>query len=118
MLSTKDKGTLIQIGKRCERILDKTQNINKDVFDHSDDLKEVICFNLFQIGELAHNLSKDFTNDYNGIPWKQIINMRNKIVHRYVTVEFDVVWNTAINDIPALKDYCKKILDENQTISS
>ena len=75
-----------------------------------DDIKEVVCFNLFQIGELANGLSVEFIKEYNKIPWKQIIGMRNRIVHGYDTINLEIVWNTAIESIPELKEYCKEIL--------
>ena len=113
MLTTKDKGILLQIVKRCNRINEILSNVNKREFDSDDNIKELACFSLFQIGELANSLSPDFIINYNEIPWKQIVGMRNKIVHGYATVEFDIVWNTAKDSVPKLKGYCKKILSDN-----
>ena len=67
---------------------------------------------MFQIGELAKGLSDEFLKEYNKIPWKQIIGMRHRIVHGYDTIDLEIVWNTAIESIPTLKDYCKEILTE------
>ena len=110
MLGVKDKGILLQIIKRCNRVIVKVSNINENEFALNDDIKEVVCFNLFQIGELANCLSVEFINEYNKIPWKQIIGMRNRIVHGYDTINLEIVWNTANESIPELKSYCKKIL--------
>ena len=111
MLRVKDKGILLQIVKRCNRIIDKVSNINENDFSLNDDIKEVVCFNLFQIGELANGLSIEFINEYNKIPWKQIIGMRNRIVHGYDTINLEIVWNTANESIPELKIYCNQILE-------
>lgn len=111
MLGVKDKGILLQIVKRCNRIIDKVSNINENDFSLNDDIKEVVCFNLFQIGELANGLSIELINEYNKIPWKQIIGMRNRIVHGYDTINLEIVWNTANESIPELKVYCKQILE-------
>ena len=110
MLGVKDKGILLQIIKRCNRVIEKVSNINENEFALNDDIKEVVCFNLFQIGELANGLSAEFTKEYNKIPWKQIIGMRNRIVHGYDTINLEIVWNTANESIPELKSYCKEIL--------
>ena len=110
MLGVKDKGILLQIIKRCNRVIEKVSNISETEFALNDDIKEVVCFNLFQIGELANGLSAEFTKKYNKIPWKQIIGMRNRIVHGYDTINLEIVWNTANESIPELKSYCKKIL--------
>ena len=100
MLGVKDKGILLQIVKRCNRIIDKVSNINENDFSLNDDIKEVVCFNLFQIGELANGLSIELINEYNKIPWKQIIGMRNRIVHGYDTINLEIVWNTFVCGIP------------------
>ena len=110
MLGVKDKGILLQIIKRCNRVIEKVSNISETEFSLSDDIKEVVCFNLFQIGELANGLSVEFIKEYNKIPWKQIIGMRNRIVHGYDTINLEIVWNTANESIPELKSYCKEIL--------
>ena len=110
MLGVKDKGILLQIIKRCNRVVEKVSNISEAEFSLNDDIKEVVCFNLFQIGELANGLSVGFLKEYNKIPWKQIIGMRNRIVHGYDTINLEIVWSTAIESIPELKSYCKEIL--------
>ena len=111
MLDTKDYGVLKQIIKRCERIKDKTTNISQNIFYSSEDIIEVICFNLFQIGELVGKLSIDFTARYNGVPWKQIKGMRNKIVHGYDTIDKTIVWDTIEISIPILANYCLEVLN-------
>ena len=54
MLGVKDKGILLQIIERCNRVTSKVSNITEAEFSRNDDVKEVVCFNLFQIGELAN----------------------------------------------------------------
>ena len=111
MVSIKDKGILLQIVKRCNRIIDKISVMTQDDLIKNEDVKEVICFNLFQIGELANGLSEEFVKEYNGIPWKQIIGMRHRIVHGYDTINLDIVWNTAVDSIPPLNEYCSNIVN-------
>ena len=110
MLGVKDIGIVLQIIKRCNRIIDKLTNLNETEFALNEDIKEVVCFNLFQIGELANGLSAEFVKEYNKMPWKQIIGMRNRIVHGYDTINLEIVWNTANESILELKEYCKEIL--------
>ena len=56
-------------------------------------------------------LDKILKKEYSKILWKQIIGMRNRIVHGYDTINLEIVWNTAIESIPELKEYCKEILN-------
>lgn len=111
MLTIKDKGILLQIIKRCNRVIEKVSNISEIEFSIDEDIKEVVCFNLFQIGELANGLSIEFIKDYNKMPWKQIVGMRNRIVHGYDVINLEIVWDTANNSIFELINYCKYVLD-------
>ena len=65
MLDVKDEGRLRQITKHCTKIINKINSISQKQFNKDEDLREIICFNIFQIGELAKRLSTDFTQKYN-----------------------------------------------------
>lgn len=110
MLNIKDKGRLTQIIKHCKRIEEKITNIDRNEFDINDDIREIICFNIFQIGELAKGLSSELINKYDKVSWKQIKGMRDRIGHGYETIDVDIVWNTARENIIELDKYCEEIL--------
>lgn len=111
MLNRKDVGILLQIIKRSNRINNKISKMTFETFYNDEDTREIICFNVFQIGELANNLSYELTEKYNSIPWKLIKGIRNRIVHGYDTIDFEIIWNTAIISIKTLKEYCEEILN-------
>ncbi len=54
------------------------------------------------IGEAATNVSKDCRERFPHIPWKSIINMRNRLIHDYFDINLDIVWQTVTEDIPSL----------------
>jgi len=54
----------------------------------------------------------EFKNKYPHIAWKDIAGMRDKLIHNYLGVDLDAVWDTAKKDIPVLKKEVKKILSE------
>ena len=110
MLTVKEKGILLYIINHCKRIETTIDGINEDNFYSNDDLKEIVCFNLLQIGELTNNLSSDFTNKYNGVPWDKIRGMRNRIAHGYGVIQINRVWQTAFEDIKPLREYCEAII--------
>jgi uncharacterized protein with HEPN domain len=111
VLNIREVGLLKSILKHCNKIQIKISTLTREQFDKDEDIREIICFNIFQIGELAKNLSPEFVRQYGGVPWKQIKGMRDKIGHGYGTIDLDRIWDTALLDIPPLKAYCENILN-------
>lgn len=109
MVEEKNITKISLIMEKCNRILSKTANVTKEEFANNDDLIEIVCFNIFLIGENVKQLSKAFTKNHNKIPWAEIAKMRDKIGHHYLTIDIDIVWNTINESIPKLNEYCHKI---------
>ena len=110
MVTTKEQGALLHIISHCLRIEEKTKGLAKDAFDASDDIKDIVCFNLFQIGELAKSFSQEFILKHKEVPWNQIKGMRDRIGHGYGTISMERVWQTVVEDVRPLREYCERIL--------
>src|ERR1700738_4007408 len=54
------------------------------------------------IGEAANSISATFKKKHPEIPWKQMIAMRNRLIHAYFDIDHDIVWITAKNYLPPL----------------
>ena len=54
------------------------------------------------IGEAARQVSRDFTVTHPEVPWENIIGMRHKVVHDYLGVDEDIVWQVVTGDLPKL----------------
>ena len=77
--------------------------MDKDYFNSA-------CMSLLQIGELASHLTEEFAQTHADIPWRNIIGLRNVVVHGYGQLDSEIVWATIIDDIPELDLKCKKII--------
>jgi uncharacterized protein with HEPN domain len=64
------------------------------------------------IGEAASRVSAETRAQYPGIPWKAIIGTRNKVIHDYVSVDHDILWDTVQVDLPGLIAQLEEILSE------
>ncbi len=102
-----------------ERIIGYCDDIESLLKEYGNDFglyKEKIAFQyscnmcIIQIGELVGRLSYDFMDEHNEIPWYAIKAMRNLHAHDYEKVDFEIVWDTLINEIPELKENIEKIL--------
>ena len=54
------------------------------------------------IGEAANHVSPQVRGELPAIPWRQVIGMRNRIIHAYYDVDLDIVWETVRDDLPTL----------------
>jgi uncharacterized protein with HEPN domain len=77
---------------------------NKDRTDLDTDLmlSSAIVRLLEVVGEAAKNVSKASRKNLPQIPWEQIVATRNRLIHGYFAVDFDVVWTIITKDLPAL----------------
>ena len=114
MLNVKERGTMLNVIKHCQRIEEKIKGITKEAFFANEDIKEIVCFNVLQIGELVKTLQPEFLSKYSKMPWKDIKGMRDWVAHGYGTIDLDKVWNTASSDIKPLKEYCQSIININK----
>ena len=114
MLNIREKGILLGIIKHCHRAETKIRGVPFEAFMANDGIKEIVCFNVLQIGELAKNLSPDFLKQYPKMPWKEIKGMRDWVAHGYGTIHFGEVYQTATCDLKPLREYCEQIIEENE----
>ena len=65
------------------------------------------CFEI--LGEAASKISDDFKQTHPELPWRDMITMRNKLIHDYFGVNLAVVWETIQKDVPVLLSLLKDI---------
>jgi uncharacterized protein with HEPN domain len=54
------------------------------------------------IGEAANRVPLDFQMEHPTVSWSQIISLRNRLIHGYDSVDFDLLWNVIKQDLPEL----------------
>ena len=65
------------------------------------------------IGEATRKLSDDFKSLHPVVAWREISDTRNKIIHDYSGIDYEIIRNIISNDIPELHFQIKKIILEN-----
>ncbi len=76
----------------------------------ADDILRMGLTHLVQvIGEAARKVSPEFQVAHPEIPWRQIVGMRHRIVHDYMRVDEDVLWEVVSADLPTLLPKLEKI---------
>jgi len=74
-------------------------------------LQDAVIRQLEVMGEAARNLSADLQNEYPAIPWRQMISLRNRMIHAYFNVNLQIIWEIIQGDIPNLKQDMMRVLE-------
>jgi len=100
--------------------IDNVSNMmaEKSQTDLEDDLvlERAVCMTLGLIGEKATKISAEFKATHNEIPWRKIIALRNRIVHSYEDLDFDIIYLTVTGRLPEFKEQLKAISETKQTL--
>ena len=99
------KDDLVYVG----HMLDVARSITEKVagkaradFDADENLRLALTHLIQTIGEAARRVSPGFQQSHPQIPWKNIIGMRHRVVHDYIHVDYDLVWDAVTLDVQPL----------------
>lgn len=81
-------------------------------FDADEDLQIVLTHLVQMLGEAASRVSRELMDRHTAVPWRQIVGMRNRVVHDYFEVDLDILWVAASVDVPRLARQIEEIVDQ------
>lgn len=84
-------------------LLNETKKVNFESFITDELLKRASARSFEIIGEAVKNLSSEFKGRHKDIDWKKIAGMRDKIIHYYFGVDYNILWQTIKDKVPSLK---------------
>lgn len=101
----RDIDNLSAILDYCDRVESIYQRMGKsyDTYLNDEVYRDALLMNILQIGETANRLSDECREELNDLPWGDIIGTRNIIVHGYMQVDDEIIWNVIEYDVPLLK---------------
>ncbi len=102
-----DVGHMLDIARSITQRMESTTRAD---FDADEDLRLALSHRLQTIGEAARPVSPAFQQSHPQIPWKRIFGMRHRVVHDYIHVDYDLVWETARLDVQPLLSELEKIV--------
>ena len=81
-------------------------------FKESDLVSSAVIRKFEIIGEASKNVPEEIRDRYPDIPWKRMAGMRDRLIHFYFSVKYELVWDTIKKEIPKLKSLIQKILND------
>lgn len=107
-----DREFLQDIKESIVRINDYIGNMDYQAFLQDNKTQDAVVRNLEIIGEAVKNLSKELRKKYDDSLWKDIAGMRDKIIHFYFGIKWDIVWSSVKDKLPELKERVEQVLKE------
>lgn len=103
---------LYDILECCKKIGAYIAGVTEDEFASNSLLQDGVVRNIEVIGEAAKGLSEELRSAHPEVAWREIMRMRDKVIHHYFRINISLVWHTAVHDIPALQVQIEKISDQ------
>ena len=91
------------------RILKYSNGLNYDDLIKNEMAVDAIVRNFEIIGEAAKFIPEEFKNKYQELPLKEMVGMRNILIHDYLGINYKFIWQTIQEDLPELKKTITKI---------
>lgn len=105
---------LLHIKDSIEILEEYVAGKNAGQFRVSLSLQDSAIRRLEIIGEAVKNLPAAFKKKYPRIPWRQVADMRNFLIHEYFGVDLKLVWRTIKVDLPKFKKQVAAVLKNNR----
>jgi uncharacterized protein with HEPN domain len=103
---------LKHIQDECSYLIAVSHNLEYNVFLEDETLKRAIVRSLEIIGEATKKIPADFKVKWSNIQWKNMAGMRDRLIHDYIGVNYNIVWDVVTNKTPSISVQINQILKE------
>lgn len=97
-----------------EYLLDQSQGLNFERFATDETLQRAFVRSLEVIGEAVNNLPEDFRASHSEVEWRPIARMRDRLIHGYFGVDYQLVWDVVQEKLPELRRNIQRIVNNLQ----
>lgn len=105
----RDKVFVRHILERCIKINRVISSTTQEEFLRDADKQDLVVHSLEIIGEATAHISDGFKKEHKNIPWREMKDLRNLLIHQYFRIDPEEIWTIAVTDIPELTKDLEKI---------
>lgn len=94
-----------------QNIQQYTENLSFEDIRKSKMVRDAVIRNLEIIGEAVKNIPDEIKSKYPEIAWRKVAGLRDRLIHRYFEVDFEILWDVITAELPDLKNKISAILE-------
>jgi uncharacterized protein with HEPN domain len=111
-MSFEPRDYLRHILVEADYLMAQTAGLTRDAFGADETLRRAFVRSLEIVGEAAKKVPEDFRAQYPAVEWRAMSGMRDRLIHDYFGVDYDLVWDVVQNRIPQLRRQIASMLEE------
>lgn len=106
---------LRHILEEVDYLIEHSRGVTHDQFLQDETLRRAFVRSLEIIGEAAKKVPPELAKRLRDIEWRAMVGMRDRLIHGYFGVDYDLVWDVVVNKVPLLGTRIRELLDEAQS---
>ena len=112
MSKRRDRDYLNDIVEGMERVAEYICGLTRDEFMQDRKTIDAVVRNLEVVGEATKGLSNSLLERHPEVPWKGLAGVRDKMIHRYFGLNYDIIWTIAAEQFPPLLPLIRETIGE------
>ncbi len=110
-MSLEPREYLRHILDEADYLLESAAGLTREAFERDPTFRRAFVRSFEVIGEAVKNLPAEFRAAHPEIPWRAMARMRDRLIHGYVDVDYQLVWEAVQQDVPSMRRQIETLIE-------